>query len=136
MAGAIEQQDVRDSSSRHVLLYLPNYADNNGKAAFPSTAKVECDTGLSESTVRRKLDALELFGLIEKGNQDIVKAYIERGDRRPVCYDLKMEKPGTSVVRRRLTRSSAPGQQRPLDSSRRIVDTFGSGRVGVCSAKP
>lgn len=100
MAWAIEQQGVREASSRHVLLCLANYADNNGKAAFPSTAKLERDTGLSESTIRRKLDALEDAGLIEKGNQEIVKAYIERGDRRPVCYDLKMEKPGVIVTPR------------------------------------
>ncbi|MEC4511796.1 helix-turn-helix domain-containing protein, partial [Klebsiella pneumoniae] len=55
MTWAIEQQDVREPNARHVLLCLANYADADGKAAFPSTARLEADTGLSESTIRRKL---------------------------------------------------------------------------------
>jgi DNA-binding transcriptional ArsR family regulator len=98
MAWAIDQQDVRDATARHVLLALANYADNAGKSAFPSTAKLERDTGLSESTIRRKLDSLEQMGLIKKGNQAVVAAYIERGDRRPVCYDMVMEKRGVTVT--------------------------------------
>lgn len=98
MAWAIEQQDARDPTARHVLLALANYADNAGKSAFPSASTLERDTGLSESTIRRKLDALEENGLIVKGNQAVVAAYIERGDRRPVCYDLVMEKRGVTVT--------------------------------------
>jgi hypothetical protein len=92
MAWAIEQQEIRESSARHVLLCLANYADNNGKTAFPSTATLQQDTGMSESTIRRKLDLLEELGLIVKGNQKVVAAYISRGDRRPVCYDIAMTK--------------------------------------------
>lgn len=98
MTWAIEQQDVREPNARHVLLCLANYADADGKAAFPSTARLEADTGLSESTIRRKLDLLEEMGLIEEGNQAVVAAYIERGDRRPVCYDMVMKKRGVSVT--------------------------------------
>lgn len=100
MAWAIEQQDIREASARHVLLCLANYADNNGKAAFPSAATLEADTGLSERTIRRKLDELEALGLIVKGNQAIVAAYIARGDRRPVCYDIAMKKRGVTVTGR------------------------------------
>jgi hypothetical protein len=100
MAWAIEQQDVRDAHARHVLLCLANYADNNGKAAFPSTATLVEDTGMSESTIRRKLDQLEQAGLIVKGNQAVVAAYIARGDRRPVCYDMSMKKRGVAVTGR------------------------------------
>lgn len=100
MTWAMEQQIVTDAPSRHVLLCLANYADHNGKAAFPSTATLEKDTGLSESTIRRRLDSLEAMGIIEKGNQAIVAAYIDRNDRRPVCYDLRMKKPGVSVTPR------------------------------------
>lgn len=98
MTWAIEQQDIRDATARHVLLCLANYADADGKAAFPSTSRLEADTGLSESTIRRKLDLLEEMGLIKKGNQAIVAAYIERGDRRPVCYDMVIKKPGVAVT--------------------------------------
>lgn len=97
MAWAMEQQAVSDASARHVLLCLANYADHQGKAAFPSTAKLEKDTGLSESTIRRKLDALEEMGMIAKGNQTIVAAYIDRADKRPICYDILMTKPGVTV---------------------------------------
>lgn len=101
MAWAIEQQDVTDAHARHVLLCLANYADNSGKAAFPSAATLSDDTGLSESTIRRKLDLLEEMGLIVKGNQKIVAAYISRGDRRPVVYDMVMSKKrGVSVTGR------------------------------------
>lgn len=92
MAWAIEQQVVTEAHARHVLLCLANYADNSGKAAFPSTATLMQDTGMSESTIRRKLDVLEQAGLIVKGNQKVVAAYIARGDRRPVCYDMAMKK--------------------------------------------
>ncbi|QTO49448.1 helix-turn-helix domain-containing protein [Burkholderia latens] len=98
MTWAIEQQDIRDATARHVLLCLANYADADGKAAFPSTSRLEADTGLSESTIRRKLDVLEELGLIQKGNQAIVAAYIDRGDRRPVCYDMVMKKRGVVVT--------------------------------------
>lgn len=97
MAWAMEQQIVSDASARHVLLCLANYADQDGKAAFPSTAKLEKDTGLSESTIRRKLDSLEELGLIAHGNQAIVAAYIDRADKRPICYDIQMKKPGVTV---------------------------------------
>jgi hypothetical protein len=100
MAWAIEQQDVKDAHARHVLLCLANYADNNGKAAFPSTATLVEDTGMSESTIRRKLDQLEASGLIVKGNQAVVAAYIARGDRRPVCYDMSMKKRGVALTGR------------------------------------
>ncbi|MDN8066189.1 helix-turn-helix domain-containing protein [Burkholderia vietnamiensis] len=98
MTWAIEQQEIRDATARHVLLCLANYADADGKAAFPSTSRLEADTGLSESTIRRKLDVLEELGLIQKGNQAIVAAYIDRGDRRPVCYDMVMKKRGVVVT--------------------------------------
>lgn len=98
MTWAIEQQDIRDATARHVLLCLANYADADGKAAFPSTSRLESDTGLSESTIRRKLDVLEALGLIQKGNQAIVAVYIDRGDRRPVCYDMVMKKRGVVVT--------------------------------------
>lgn len=106
MTWAMEQQTVTDSLARHVLLCLANYADNSGKAAFPSAATLSVDTGMSERSVRNKLDLLEQLGLIVKGNQAIVAAYIERGDRRPVCYDLAMPRKDDSRGARGAGRSS------------------------------
>lgn len=92
MAWAIEQAPVTDATARHVLLCLANYADQEGRAAFPAVGRLCQDTGLSTRTVRAKLDMLEKGGHIRRGNQKIVAAYIDRSDRRPVCYDLVLSK--------------------------------------------
>ncbi|WP_430228042.1 helix-turn-helix domain-containing protein [Paraburkholderia tropica] len=111
MAWAIEQQEIKDSLARHVLLCLANYADNDGGAAFPSAATLSTDTGMSERSVRNKLKLLEHSGLIRRGNQAIVAAYIDRGDLRPICFDLAMpereEKRGARGAGR--SKRGAPG---------------------------
>ncbi|MEF9673989.1 helix-turn-helix domain-containing protein [Pseudomonas sp. PCH446] len=83
-------QSLKDSSARHVLLCLANYAGSNGAGAFPSASTLAQDTGLSERTVRYKLDDLEQAGWIKKGNQAIAAVHIDRHDRRPVVYDLQL----------------------------------------------
>lgn len=85
-------QALKDSSARHVLLCLANYAGSNGTGAFPSASTLAQDTGLSERTVRYKLDDLEKSGLIQKGNQAIAAVHIDRHDRRPVVYDLQLSR--------------------------------------------
>ncbi|PRX32237.1 helix-turn-helix protein [Paraburkholderia sp. BL18I3N2] len=92
MAWSMEQQIVEDSSARHVLLCLANYADRVGKNAFPSVNTLVEHTRLSERTVRSKLASLEQGGVIVRGNQAIVAAYVERADQRPICYDLNMSR--------------------------------------------
>ncbi|SOQ10365.1 helix-turn-helix domain-containing protein [Pseudomonas syringae group genomosp. 3] len=92
MSWALEQSDILDATARHVLLCLANYADKNGKAAFPSASSLSTDTGLSIRTVRYKLDYLLDIGAIRLGNQIIAAAYIDRHDRRPVVYDLCIER--------------------------------------------
>ncbi|MGY6161860.1 helix-turn-helix domain-containing protein [Paraburkholderia strydomiana] len=104
MTWALEQQAITDASARHVLLCLANYADKTGRAAFPSASTLSRDTGLSERTVRSKLDLLETAGAILKGNQAIVAAYIERADKRPICFDLVMTlsgEPGAAAAPRK-----------------------------------
>ena len=59
MSWALSQRDLKDSSARHVLLCLANYAGTDGRGAFPSAHTLSADTGLSERTVRYKLDDLE-----------------------------------------------------------------------------
>lgn len=83
-------QSLKDSSARHVLLCLANYAGSNGTGAFPSASTLAQDTGLSERTIRYKLDDLEQSGLIKKGNQAIAAVHIDRHDRRPIVYDLQI----------------------------------------------
>ncbi|WP_256568036.1 MULTISPECIES: helix-turn-helix domain-containing protein [Pseudomonas] len=92
MTWALEQRVVTDSSARHVLLCLANYADKHGRGAFPSVASLADDTGLSERTVQAKLRLLEDLGVIVEGNRAIAAAYITRRDRVPTCYDIVMER--------------------------------------------
>ena len=88
MVWALRQRIVKNSKHRHVLLVLGNYAGEDGRGAFPS-AKTLCEeTGLSESTVRRALSALEEMGCIRRGNQAIVVAWGGRADRLPVLWDF------------------------------------------------
>lgn len=88
MAWAIEQREVTDPQSRLVLICLANYADAVGANAFPSISRLCGDTGLSESSVRRRLRELEERVMIGRGNQAISAAHIGRADRRPTVYDL------------------------------------------------
>lgn len=99
MNWALEQRVVVDATARHVLLCLANYAGKDGDAAFPSTTTLSKDTGLSIRTVRYKLDHLEEIGVIRKGKQAIAAAYIDRHDRRPVVYDLVIERGAAAAAR-------------------------------------
>jgi len=92
-------QTLKDSSARHVLLCLANYASSNGVGAFPSAKTLTDDTGLSERTVRIKLDLLEECGLIVRGNQALAAVYIDRHDRRPVVYDLMIKRGADTAPR-------------------------------------
>jgi len=92
MAFALEQQEIKDATARHVLLCLANYADKEGRGAFPSSSSLSQDTGLSLRTIKYKLDYLLEAGMIRLGKQAIAAAYIDRHDRRPVVYDIAMER--------------------------------------------
>lgn len=105
VAWAIKQQEVKDPFCRFVLVCLANYAGENGQNAFPSIATLAKDTGLSDSTVRRKLQELEETGFITKGNQTIAAAHIDRADRRPVVYDINTR--GVTVIARSVNGVSA-----------------------------
>ncbi|PZW79241.1 helix-turn-helix protein [Pseudomonas sp. 2848] len=92
MTWALQQQDVVEPHARHVLLCLANYADQDGRAAFPSVARLATDTGLSTRTVQYRLRDLERSGVIRRGNPAIPAAFINQRDRIPTCYDLVVER--------------------------------------------
>lgn len=102
-------QVLKDSSARHVLLCLANYAGSSGTGAFPSATTLAQDTGLSERTVRYKLDDLEKSGLIRKGNQAIAAVHIDRHDRRPVVYDLQLSRGANPAPRSERGANDATG---------------------------
>lgn len=88
MVWSIEQRIVVDPTARHVLVCLANRATVGGEAAFPSVETLQLDTGLSERTIRYKLDHLESLGAIKKGDQRIAAKFVGRADRTPTCYDI------------------------------------------------
>lgn len=106
---SLPTQSLKDSSARHVLLCLANYAGSNGAGAFPSASTLAQDTGLSERTVRYKLDDLEKSGLIQKGNQAIAAVHIDRHDRRPVVYDLQLTRGANPAPRTKRGADDATG---------------------------
>lgn len=115
MSWALSQQIVTDQAARHVLLCLANYADRDGRGAFPSVQALMSDTGLSERSVRYKLDSLQKAGLIKSGDPAIVAAYIKRGDKRPACYDIVMlATPVVQAAKTTVERGAAfaPGESR------------------------
>ncbi|WP_223538696.1 helix-turn-helix domain-containing protein [Pseudomonas sp. BF-R-12] len=96
---ALPKASLENPAARHVLLCLANYAGSDGRGAFPSALTLSNDTGLSERTVRSKLDELEALGLIKEGNQAIAAAYIDRRDRRPTVYDLQLSRGANAAPR-------------------------------------
>lgn len=97
---ALPKASLENPAARHVLLCLANYAGSDGRGAFPSALTLSEDTGLSERTVRLKLDELEKAGFITEGNQAIAAAYIDRRDRRPVVYDLQLKRGANAAPRK------------------------------------
>ena len=95
----IAKTELSDPTARHVLLCLGNYASADGRGAYPSANTLAEDTGLSERTIRYKLDALEAGGFIVRGNQALAAVYIERHDRRPVVYDLQLVRGANAAPR-------------------------------------
>lgn len=99
MTWALAQRIVKEPTARHVLLCLANYVGSKGEGAFPSVATLAEDTGLSTRTVQNKLRELEAMKVIQRGNQDLVAAYIRRADQRPVCYDMDLSRGAPAAPR-------------------------------------
>ncbi|WP_287142614.1 helix-turn-helix domain-containing protein [Achromobacter sp.] len=99
MTWALAQRIVKEPTARHVLLCLANYVGAKGEGAFPSVATLAEDTGLSTRTVQNKLRELEAMKVIQRGNQDLVAAYIRRADQRPVCYDMDLTRGAPAAPR-------------------------------------
>src|SRR6185312_5253393 len=82
------KQEVGDSTAKHVLMCLANYAGEDGENAFPSVARLQKDTALSERSIREKLVYLLDKGFIKYGDQAMSAAYAKRKDRQTTCYDF------------------------------------------------
>lgn len=73
-----------------VLVGLANHADEDGRHAFPSQARLARYARKSDRSVRNDLTKLLTLGLIRDGDQRLV-SHIPAG-RRPKVYDLAMER--------------------------------------------
>jgi Helix-turn-helix domain len=105
MAWAIEQQEIKEPVTRLVLLCLANYAGADGSHAFPSIARLQRDTGLSERSIRQHLRKLETASLIQRGNRLFAVTKIGRADRVPLVYDIIMQR-GAPDSPREVTRGT------------------------------
>lgn len=85
---ALNHAPVSSPTSKLVLIALANHARPDGSAAFPSVETISRYTCLSERAIRHHLDALEADGVIKRCDPGIVAAYIKRSDRRPIGFDL------------------------------------------------
>lgn len=72
------------------LLGLANHADQDGRGAYASTETIGWYTRKKRDAARVDLDKLEGLGLIRRGDQRM--ALHLPADRRPVVYDLAMER--------------------------------------------
>jgi hypothetical protein len=96
---ALNTDVVDNPTSKLVLIALANHARPDGRAAFPSITTMQRYTCLSDRAIQKHLRELEERGVIRRCNPEIVAAYIERVDRRPIGYDLVIN--GVNVVRER-----------------------------------
>jgi hypothetical protein len=76
------------AATRMVLVVLADYADPDGRSAYPSVPTIADRLDMSERAVRDSLVKLEEAGMIREGDQRLV-AHI-RHDRRPLVRDLSM----------------------------------------------
>lgn len=72
------------------MIGLANHADENGKGAHPSQPTLAWYTRKSLDSAQRDVDQLEELGLIRRGDQRRVLHLPP--DKRPVVYDLAMER--------------------------------------------
>ncbi|WP_144120937.1 helix-turn-helix domain-containing protein [Catellatospora sichuanensis] len=72
------------------LLALANHADADGRGTAPSQKRLARYTRKKPRTIRDDLAALESRGLIRRGDQRRVASL--PADRRPIVYDLAMER--------------------------------------------
>jgi len=97
-----------------VLLGLANHADPNGRGAFPSQPTLAEYARKDVRQVRRDIEKLELLKLIRRGEQRLV-AYLP-ADKRPVVWDLAMERVKEFPEPETTGRPRPAGRPRPVAS--------------------
>lgn len=90
MVWALEQAPDVPAQALGVLMGLANHADERGRGAFAGQELLAEYARKSDRQTRTDLARLEEAGLIRRGDQSLV-AHL-RADKRPVVWDLAMER--------------------------------------------
>lgn len=85
---AYDDAPIEKPTELLVLIALADDANNDGRNAFPSVARIAKRARCKPRAAKYALRALEASGVIVKGDQSIAARHITRADRRPVVYDL------------------------------------------------
>lgn len=88
---AYDEAPVDKALDLLVLIALADEANDLGRNAFPSVAKIAARARCKPRAAKYALRALEDAGIIMRGDQSIAARHIARADRRPVVYDLNMD---------------------------------------------
>lgn len=86
---ALDEAPCESSTERLILVYLADYADDQGCGVFPALQTVADRGGMSRATVKRHVQAMAGRGLLMPGDDRLVSHY--RADRRPKVWDLAMD---------------------------------------------
>jgi hypothetical protein len=110
---AYDRAPVERPTELLVLIALADEANDEGRNAFPSVARIAHRARCKPRAAKYALRALEEAGVIVRGDQSIAARHIARADRRPTVYDLCLDK----VDEARLTDEKrgapdAPGEER------------------------
>lgn len=90
MVWALEDAPDVPAQALGTLMGLANHADEFGRGAYASQEQIAEYARKSDRQARTDLYRLEELGLIRRGDQSLV-AHL-RGDKRPVVWDLAMER--------------------------------------------
>jgi hypothetical protein len=105
MLWALHDAPCTDPLSKLVLLVLSDYADDDGRNAFPAATTISETVPCSRATVYRHLQLLQQQGLIQAQDDQGATAYL-RADRRPVVWQLHLPPRGLTVRPRPLLTGS------------------------------
>lgn len=109
---ALKEAPVEDPTQALILCAMADNAKPDGTEARASQATYARAARCSERTLRRHLKAMELAGVIRRGDQSLVAH--KRVDRRPVVWDLAIE----------LTRDAGGQIDPPLNDARSAAGQY------------
>lgn len=86
MLWAMDEAPVESATERLILIYLADYASDDGTGIFPAMQKIADRSGFSRSTVKRTVKRLADRGVLAPGDERLVGHY--REDKRPNVWNL------------------------------------------------